>query len=56
MFVIGAIAYGYRIVQCMRQGYDNGKYLGEPYFFNTLKYTSSLITLTLSYFWKAGND
>ena len=24
VFVVGAVAYSYRIIQCMRQGYDHG--------------------------------
>lgn len=56
VFVVGAVAFSLRILQCFRQGYDKGKYLFEHEFFNTLKYAFSLITLILSFLWKAGND
>lgn len=56
VLVVGAIAYSFRILQCIKQGYDKGTYFGTPEFFNTVKYAFSLTTLTLSYFWKAGHD
>lgn len=56
VFMVGAIAYFFRIVQCMRQGYDKGSYFCELEFLNTIKYAFSLITLTLSFLWKAGDD
>lgn len=53
VFVIGAIAYSYRAIQCIRQGIGKGKYFFTPEFFNTIKYLSSLVTLVLSYEYKA---
>jgi hypothetical protein len=56
VFVVGAIFLSFRMLQCMRQGFDKGKYFLELEFFNTFKYAFSLIALILSYLWKAGND
>lgn len=40
----------------MKQGYDSPKYIFTPPFFNTLKYLSSILTITLSFAYKAGSE
>ncbi len=43
---------GLRIIQCTRQGIDNKKFLGTPFFINMIKYLLVLITAILSYLYK----
>jgi hypothetical protein len=52
VLVVGVIALGYRILQCIRQGYDNGAFFSTPFFINSLKYGASLITTVLAFQYK----
>ena len=45
--------YLYRTLQCIRQGIGAGTYFFTPFFYNTLKYLFSLLTLTLSFTYNA---
>ncbi len=56
VLVVAVSICSVRMVQCMRQGYDKGSYFCELEFLNTIKYAFSLITLTLSFLWKAGDN
>lgn len=49
VLVVALIAYSLRMLQCMKQGWDKKEYFSQPYFWNTIKYASSLITAVLSY-------
>lgn len=52
VLIVVVSALSYRIIQCIRQGYDKGEYFLTPFFFNTLKYASSLITAVLAFQYK----
>lgn len=56
VFLFGAICYSLRAIQCLRQGYDAPKYLFTPPFFNTIKYLFSIVTISLSFAYKAGSE
>jgi hypothetical protein len=49
VLIVAVSALSYRILQCLRQGYDKGEYFMTPFFFNTLKYAASLITAILAF-------
>lgn len=49
VLIVAISALSYRIIQCMRQGYDKGEYFCTPYFLNTMKYATSLITAILAF-------
>lgn len=52
VLIVAVSALSYRIIQCIRQGYDKGQYFMTPFFFNTLKYAASLITAVLAFQYK----
>ena len=54
VLIVAIIAFGYRMLQCIRQGYDKGEYFCTPFFLNTMKYASSLITAILAFEYKLG--
>ena len=56
VFIYAVIVFAYRMMQCMKQGYDKKKYLFELEFFNTIKYSLSILTLVFSFLWKSGNQ
>lgn len=49
------IAVSYRVLQCLRLGWDNG-WLCQSHMFNTIKYLLSLTSAVLAYFYKQNND
>lgn len=49
--LITAIAISYRILQCIRLGYSQGKYFTAPHFTNSIKYSLSLISALLSFYY-----
>ena len=49
--MITAIAISYRILQCIRLGYSQGKYFTAPHFANSIKYSLSLISALLSFYY-----
>lgn len=52
VFIIAVGLSTVRVFQNMRQGYDKGKYLGSPFFYNTLKYLAIINTAVLAYLFK----
>lgn len=54
--IVGIVAYSFRIIQCIRQGYDSPSYIGTRPFYNTIKYLFSFITVILSFVYKLNND
>lgn len=55
VFLVGMFIFVWRMMQCMRQGISAGVYFCAPFFPNTLKYLSALITLILSFVYSASN-
>ena len=55
VFLVGMIAFVWRMLQCIRQGIAFGAYFSTSFFINTLKYLTSLITLVLSFVYSAAN-
>jgi EXS family len=53
---ITIIGLSYRILQCMRLGYSQGKYFTAPHFANTIKYSLSLISALLSFYYNIDNE
>ena len=47
--LVVVVAISYRIVQCIRLGYDTGQYWCKPHMFNTIKYLLSLTSAILAY-------
>ena len=47
--LVVVVVISYRIVQCIRLGYDSGQYWCKPHMFNTIKYTLSLTSAILAY-------
>ena len=43
------LAVSYRILQCIRIGYDTGQFWCKPQMFNTIKYILSLLSAILAY-------
>lgn len=54
IFVYGCVTFGYRIVESLRQAYDNRKFIGEHQFYNSIKYSFSLLTVITAYKWRGG--
>lgn len=52
VLIVAVAALSYRIIQCLRQGYDKGEYFLTPFFFNTIKYAVSLVTSVLAFQYK----
>ncbi len=50
--IVAVAALSYRIIQCIRQGYDNGEYFCTPFMFNTLKYVFALATAVMAFEYK----
>jgi hypothetical protein len=48
------IALTYRVLQCIKLGNQQGKYLCTPHMANTLKYLASLTTAIISYVYNLG--
>lgn len=55
VFLVGMFAFVWRMLQCIRQGIAFGAYFCTPFFINTLKYLTSLITLILSFVYSSAN-
>lgn len=55
VFLVGMMAFVWRMLQCIRQGIAFGAYFSTPFFINTLKYLTSLITLTLSFVYSSAS-
>lgn len=49
-----AVAIGYRILQCIRMGYQEKKFFMTLHMANSIKYLASLITATLSFQYNQG--
>ena len=56
VLIVGTVAYSYRMMQCMKQGWDAVQYINTPPFYNTIKYTLSLITIIMSFIYKLDNN
>lgn len=54
VLIVAVGALSFRMIQCMRQGYDKGEYFGTPFFFNTIKYGLSVVTAVLSFQYRLG--
>lgn len=50
------ISISYRVLQCIRSGYQEGKYFCTPHFGNTIKYLFSLVAAVLSFIMNSGAD
>jgi len=54
--LITTIAISYRILQCIRLGYSQGKYFTAPHFKNSIKYSLSLVSAILSFYYHLDHD
>jgi hypothetical protein len=54
VLLVVVIAISYRIMQCIRLGYQEGKYFMTPHMANTLKYIISLGSAVASYIYNLG--
>ncbi len=54
VLIVAVGALSFRMIQCMRQGYDKGEYFATPFFLNTIKYGLSVITAVLSFQYRLG--
>lgn len=55
ILLVVIIAISFRVLQCIRLGFQEGKYFMTPHMANTLKYMSSLVTAVVSYVYNLGN-
>ncbi|KRX09505.1 hypothetical protein PPERSA_12248 [Pseudocohnilembus persalinus] len=51
-FIIAFLPLFFRMLQCLRQGYDNKQFIGTEFMWNFGKYTCSTMTATFSYLYK----
>jgi xenotropic and polytropic retrovirus receptor 1 len=54
VLLVVLIVQAYRIMQCIRMGYQEGKYIMTPHMANTLKYILSLASAVISYVYNLG--
>ncbi len=49
ILAVGVFAGSYKILQCLRQGYEKKEYFFTPPFYNTLKFSFIILATVLAY-------
>lgn len=56
VLIVTVFASLLKILQCIRQGYDKGKYFMTPFFFNSIKFFFIAATAVLAFLYKLGSS
>ena len=51
VLIMATSVFGYRLLQCINQGYDQGNYFCSAFFINTTKYVFSITAAILAYYY-----